>query len=170
MDAPLRTIKPSIGTGSLDRERVRAVLAEIARERPPRDEAALAAEREIIELRFAAGEYAQRTSLRTAAGDIGLSPMGLRTFLRGGRPQPRTERKLRSWFQRYSTGRDFLSMEDAEAAITVLVREIDREARQPVVEAVLRCMETGYRDSGRAIPAWVDELRQRSGTGALPSE
>jgi hypothetical protein len=141
------------------------VVDESARARPPRDEAVLQAEREMIVLRLAAGEYVQNTSLRTAAREIGLSPMGLRMFLQGGRPQTRTLRKLRDWFPRYSTGRHSLSAADARAAVALLVREIDPAARQPVVEAMLHCMEAGYRDSGRAVPAWVDELRQRLDAG-----
>jgi hypothetical protein len=169
MEGEGRTSKPSIGEGSVDRERVREAFAEIARERPPRDEAALAAERSILELRYAVADHVERVSLRPAAAEIGVSPMGLRAFLQGVRPQARTERKLRDWYLRYALGKDSVSPVDVRAAIVLLVRDIDPGVRQPVIEAVLRCMESGYRDSGRDVPAWVDELRASLGApGTAP--
>lgn len=169
MEAQARTIKPSIGTGSVDRERVREAFAEIARERPPRDEAALEAQRSLLELRYAVADQVERTSLRAVAHQVGMSPMGLRKFLQGTNPYQGAVRKLRGWYARQAPGGDSLSAGDAEAAIALLVRDIDPGVRQPVVEAVLRCMEAGYRESGRDVPSWVGELRQRPG-GAGPAK
>lgn len=127
---------------------------------PARDEAELAAEREVFELRFAASERVGDSTLRAAAGEIGMSPAGLLAFLRGARPRAGTVQKLRDWQQRPAASRDPLPEANARAAIDVLVRELDPGVRRPVVESVLRCLQAGYRQSGRAVPAWVDGMRR----------
>jgi len=52
------------------------------------------------QLRDAASAYADSTSLRQAAREIGMSPTGLGNFLSGTEPYLPTIRKLHDWHER----------------------------------------------------------------------
>lgn len=52
----------------------------------------------VAQLREAARLFAEEVGLRDAAAAIGLSFSGLRTFLGGTSPHPRTVQKLRAWY------------------------------------------------------------------------
>ena len=54
----------------------------------------------VWKLRDAAARYAETTSLRQAAREIGMSPTGLHGFLTGNEPYLVTVRKLVAWDER----------------------------------------------------------------------
>ena len=53
--------------------------------------------RGIEQLRDAVGEYLEQVSMRQAAREIGMSPVGLTKFVNGATPYMHTLRKLRAW-------------------------------------------------------------------------
>jgi hypothetical protein len=71
--------------------------------------------REVVRRRVA------ETSLRQVADEIPMSFSGLRSFLRGGTPQPATRAKLVSWcVQARTKRRSVLSETDVQTAIELL--------------------------------------------------
>lgn len=71
-------------------------------------------------IRAAATAATERSSLREAARDVGMSPTGLRNFLDGATPYARTFVKLRSWYLRKGSRREEISAGDARASIALL--------------------------------------------------
>jgi hypothetical protein len=53
-------------------------------------------------LRDAVRRRVEGSNLREVAVEVGLSFSGLRSFLAGSKPHPKTLRKLREWFERQS--------------------------------------------------------------------
>lgn len=116
----------------------------------------------IRHVREAAAARVENTSLRNVAREVGMSPMGLRNFLHGTEPYSPTLRRLRNWYVRYAavqTGN--VHVEDATAALAVLVHDLSPVPRREAAVTVLDAVGRGYEQSGVVKPAWVEELRTR---------
>src|SRR5687767_9558164 len=83
MQPPRRIRKLFTGEAPADREGVRTLMEKLAREG---DQAGHTDVRLIPQMREAVMERVERTSLRTAAREIGMSPSGLKKFLDGNMP------------------------------------------------------------------------------------
>jgi hypothetical protein len=115
-------------------------------------------------LRGLAANRVERTSLRRVAAEIGMSPTGLKKFLQGTDPYSPTVRRLRSWFVEHADqDENPLRVEEADAALSVLVHDLPPDPRRHTAGGVLDCLGTGYDMAGRGRPAWVAELRARYG-------
>jgi hypothetical protein len=113
-------------------------------------------------LRETAAARVENTSLRNVAREIGMSPTGLKKFLLGTAPYSPTVRRLRSWYVQYAAVQgEGVEMEDAVAALSVLVHDLAPAPRRTTAGCLLDCMERGYEQSGRSQPGWVKELRDR---------
>jgi hypothetical protein len=101
------------------------------------------------------------SSLRSVAREVGITPMGLRAFLRSeGTPQARTVRKLNTWYAlRMATHRPE-GEDEARAALTILAGYYSERRRLKVVQRVLDDMEQEFREDGAEVPAWVETLRR----------
>ncbi len=115
----------------------------------------------IRHLREAAETHVQNTSLRQVARDVGMSPMGLKKFLEGTAPYSATVRRLRSWYVRHVAEPSRIHVEDATAALDVLVHELTPAPRRQTALTVLNAVGRGYEESGRPKPEWLSELRTR---------
>lgn len=170
MPASYRTVKPSVGSGSLDRDAVRSVLAEIQVEAPSPAEGG-GEDRELISrVRLAAAEGVRQASLRAIAAQIGMSPMGLRGFLQGSNTSPRTSRRLREWYVHQSAGRGESTSDEEEAfnALSVLVRDLPPDARARAIASILSGVENEYGRARQDPPAWLLAMRERFGIPADP--
>jgi hypothetical protein len=113
-------------------------------------------------MREAVTERAERTSLRTAAREIGMSPSGLRKFLDGNMPYTKTVHRLRRWYlQHAGHARDEISDDEAFAALRVLVHDLPPGTRAETMAAMVGCVEQGYVRTRREVPGWVAEIRDR---------
>ncbi|HEU4882428.1 MAG TPA: hypothetical protein VFT45_09295 [Longimicrobium sp.] len=116
----------------------------------------------IRRVREVAAARVENTSLRGVAREIGMSPMGLRNFIHGTAPYSPTLRRLRNWYVRYAAERPgAVEREEATAALSVLVHDMDSAPRRQAAVTVLDAVALGYEQSGVVKPAWVAELRTR---------
>lgn len=116
----------------------------------------------IRRVREVAAARVENTSLRGVAREIGMSPMGLRNFIHGTAPYSPTLRRLRNWYVRYAAERPgAVELEEATAALSVLVHDMDSAPRRQAACTVLDAVALGYEQSGVVKPAWVVELRTR---------
>lgn len=116
----------------------------------------------IRHVREVAAAHVENTSLRGVAREIGMSPMGLRNFIRGTDPYSPTLRRLRNWYVRHAAARPAnVQMEDATAALAVLVHDLDIAPRRQAAVIVLDAVARGYDQSGVMKPSWLAELRIR---------
>lgn len=113
-------------------------------------------------LRETAAARVENTSLRSVAREIGMSPTGLKKFLQGTAPYSPTLRRLRSWYVQYAAVQDGnVGLEDATAALNVLVHDLAPDPRQVTAGCLLECVGRGYDQSGKARPGWMSELQTR---------
>jgi hypothetical protein len=107
-------------------------------------------------IREALRKHAEATSLHVAAEDVGLSYTGLRGFLGGGKPHPRTREKLVDWYVHIRdlkpTNRSAIATEDVDAAVSLLQRYIAADGREALCERrardlAKRLFEDGARHS-----------------------
>lgn len=111
-------------------------------------------------LREAARAYAEATSQRQAAREIGLSGTGFRAFLSGSEPHPGTLRKLNEWFvQRLASEDGDVSSEAAAAALSLLVAHLPPGEREHAVQHLLGVVETLGGQRAR-LPRWIARLRE----------
>lgn len=61
----------------------------------------------------------EETTLRAVADEVPMSFSGLRSFLKGGTPQPATRAKLVAWYA-HSRGGKRISKGDIEAALNLI--------------------------------------------------
>ena len=116
----------------------------------------------IQHLREAAAGHVENTSLRNVAREVGMSPTGLKKFLEGTTPYAFTVRRLRSWYVRHHAAQPSpIGVEDASAALGVLVHDLHTTPRKQTALSVLEAVGRGYEDSGKSKPAWIAELRTR---------
>ncbi|WP_420126786.1 hypothetical protein [Longimicrobium sp.] len=113
-------------------------------------------------LRETAAARVENTSLRSVAREIGMSPTGLKKFLQGTAPYSPTLRRLRSWYVQYAAVQSGnVGLEDATAALNVLVHDLAPDPRKDTAGCLLECVGRGYDQSGKARPAWMAELQTR---------
>lgn len=112
-------------------------------------------------LREAARAYAEATSQRRAARDIGLSGTGFRAFLNGGLPQAGTLRKLREWYVRdLDLQEGEVSPDAAGAALSILVAHLPPAERDQAIRRVAELIAEMGRDRGLPSPGWLHIARQ----------
>jgi hypothetical protein len=108
----------------------------------------------------------EAASLRSVAADVGLTPMGLRRFIRGeSTPQPRTVRKLTLWYARRMGAQEPEGEQATRAALTVFLALYPPADRPRVERLFLRLMEEQFHESGIAPPAWLQVLWSDVGDG-----
>lgn len=164
MQPPRRIRKMAGGETPTDPAGIRALMAELARQG---DTGALPDQRLIPQLRTAVIERVERTSLRSAAREIGMSPTGLKKFLDGNMPYTKTLHRLRKWYLQHAADTEGdIGEEDAQAALRVLVHDLPDEVRAETIQGLLRCMEESYTRSHHDVPAWIGELRARYGVSS----
>jgi hypothetical protein len=99
----------------------------------------------IRQMRDAAAQEAERTSLRAAARAIGISPTGLKKFLDGTNPYAPTRRRLRRWLaERGDQVQIVPEGHVIEAALNVLFRELPHDVVAPWRERAYQCLEAVY--------------------------
>lgn len=109
-------------------------------------------------LRDAAQRRVDETSLRIAAGEIGVSYSGLRTFLKGTEPYAPTLAKLRAWYAQTVEGRA-MTPERARAMLAALVEPLPPERREEAVRELVARLVESYRAAG-AVPGWLEKIRK----------
>jgi hypothetical protein len=109
-------------------------------------------------LREAAQQRVDDTSLRIAAGEIGVSYSGLRTFLKGTEPYAPTLAKLRAWYAQTVEGRA-MTPERARAMLAALVEPLPPERREEAVRELVTRLVESYRASGAGVPGWLERIR-----------
>ena len=120
----------------------------------------------IKHLRETAAARVENTSLRRVAREIGMSPTGLKKFLLGTAPYSPTLRRLRNWYVNHGALQGgTVVLQDAAAAISILVHDLGPAPRQATAGCLLECVGRGYDQSGRARPGWVAELRSTLDAG-----
>lgn len=116
-------------------------------------------------LRQALERWVEKTSLRQAARETGMSPTGLRKVLSGSRVHASTERKLLTWYLRHLAQQGdwgALDADTAAAALSLLTEGLLPGTRRSLVSAFLERIEKAYRDAGQVVPAWVQTLRSEA--------
>lgn len=119
-------------------------------------------------LRQAIERWVEKTSLRQAARETGMSPTGLRKVLSGSRVHASTERKLLTWYLRHLAQQGdwaALDADTAAAALTLLTEGLLPGTRKALVSAFLERIDRAYRDAGLPAPGWVSTLRSETGEG-----
>jgi hypothetical protein len=111
-------------------------------------------------LREAARAYAEATSQRQAAREIGLSGTGFRAFLNGSEPHAGTLRKLNEWYvQKQASDGGEVSSEAAAAALSLLVAHLPPGQRNEAVQQLLGVVET-FGGRRAKLPRWIAHLRE----------
>lgn len=111
-------------------------------------------------LREAARAYAEATSQRGAAREIGLSGTGCRAFLDGTDPHPATIRKLTEWYvQRMDVRGGEVSPEAAAAALFLLVAHLPPGERADCARPVAEFISSLRSSAGAHTPAWLVRIR-----------
>lgn len=99
-------------------------------------------------------------SLRSVAAEAGMTPMGLRSFIRGEtRPQERTLRKLNLWYTHRIATRTPEGEDAARSALVVIGGLYPLAHRSRVETRVLEVMDEEFRESGMTPPPWLRALR-----------
>ena len=111
-------------------------------------------------LRRAVRERVAETSIRSVAGQTGMSATGLWRFLRGTEPYEKTQRRLQRWYvvQQAAAPRpdgDAVDEGVARAAIALLTRHIPPRRRAAHVRRLLDALA----DPGGREPGWIETLR-----------
>ena len=161
MQPPRRIRKMIKGETPTDPAEVRALMAQLARQGNADN---LPDQRLIPQMRTAVVERVERTSLRSVAREVGMSPTGLKKFLDGNMPYAKTIQRLRRWYlQHAADARQEISEEDAFAALRVLMHDLPASVQAQTIESMLQCMEQSYAASRREVPRWVADVRERYG-------
>jgi transcriptional regulator with XRE-family HTH domain len=102
----------------------------------------------------------EASSLRAVAAEAGMSPMGLRGFIRGEtEPQARTIRKLSAWYARRIASRPRDGEAEARAALVLVASLYPPADRSRVETRFLQVMDEEFRESRMEPPAWLQALR-----------
>ena len=110
--------------------------------------------------RAAVRDAIARSTLRTVAKDVGMSPTGLQNFLNGTNPYGKTRERLRVWYFR-EVGFSSFGVEDAAYILRRLVGTLP--APDYGVAGVLDAVESAYRRAGMYAPEWVRLVRHELG-------
>lgn len=110
-------------------------------------------------LREVVRELVAESSLRKVAREIGISPPGLRGFLKGTSPMTTTLEKLRAWHFK-GAGVDAMPVETVRSALHVLVGGLPQPERSAVAREILGMIGEAHREEGNARPAWLVQLHE----------
>ncbi len=112
----------------------------------------------VVPLRVILEALARRvreTSLRSVAGEVELSPNGLRGILAGAPPRPSNLKKLVAWFSRLDEQATRLTPEVAEAALAVLTSELPPGQRADAQADLRSRLQFHFDQAQRARPRWL---------------
>jgi len=124
---------------------------------PVKPMASDAGEDALDRIRDALRSAIERTTLRSVALRVGMSPTGLQEFVAGANPYGKTREKVRFWFYR-EAGFSSIAPDDAARLLRRLVGTLPEPERG--VARLLDCVESAYRESGMYSPEWVKRVRQ----------
>lgn len=111
-------------------------------------------------IRHAARTAVHATSLRVIAAQVGISAMTLRAFLlEGNEPQPRTLRKLRTWYADHAATLGNSGEHEARIVVTLLLTLYPPSVHARVQHNFLAERERDYREAGMQPPPWIATLR-----------
>lgn len=109
-------------------------------------------------LRDAVTREVALSSLRSVAGEVGMSPNGLRNFLNGAAPRARTRVKLERWV----AARTRRAKPPTVGHLVRLLGEIGADLTPREVAALARqvagFLEAAYESRRLPPPAWVREI------------
>jgi hypothetical protein len=108
-------------------------------------------------LRAMAQRFASATSVRHVAGLVGMSPEGLRSFLEGSTPAPRTRRRLVTLSRMEAVEEDGMSHAPARVALSHAVAHLPAADRYAAMEELRARTARRKRASGMPVPAWVHD-------------
>lgn len=111
-------------------------------------------------IRQAAALAVEATSLRAVARAVGVSPMGLRNFLRGREPYSATRRRLTAWFVLYADERPEHTEAVARASLAVLVEGIAEGERDAAARELLAAVSRIYAERGARPPGWLRAISE----------
>lgn len=122
-------------------------------------------------LRAAAQAAVDASSLRTVAVEIGVSFSGLRSFLAGGRPYLRTQRRLSTWYVRkrvddHDAARsrgDEINAATAAGALALLLAHIPTAHHRTARADIVRAISAVTIAAGAPPPGWLIELGRPQG-------
>jgi hypothetical protein len=97
-----------------------------------------------------------RSSLRAAAGDVGMSPTGLSKFLSGGQPYGKTLERLRNWYSRQPDVHQTRPNEIANQLRRFVGTLPHPDAG---VGNILEAVDRSYALAGMVPPEWVQGVR-----------
>jgi hypothetical protein len=114
-------------------------------------------EDELDRIRDALRSAIKRSTLRSVALRVGMSPTGLQEFVAGANPYGKTREKVRAWFYR-EAGFSSIAPDDAAVLLRRLVGTLPEPERG--VARLLDTVESAYREAGMYSPEWVKRVRQ----------
>lgn len=109
-------------------------------------------------LRAAVQREVDRSSLRQAAREIGLSPNGLRNFLIGAAPRTSTRIRLERWLTRRGAGEARPSVKHLVRLLDELAVDLSAEQAAALAQGVSDFLLDAYQSRQLPPPRWVREL------------
>ena len=113
--------------------------------------------REIEEFRILLDDAVRRTSLRSTAREIPMSPTGLRGFLDGAVPYVKTVERIRGWVLRTSPTKHIPPNLLASALLSV-TREVPVDKQPEARARLLATVKAIHVDIGLAPPPWLEAV------------
>lgn len=109
-------------------------------------------------IREAVRSYQDAVGLRAASRAAGMSPNGLKEFLKGTRPIPRTMARLRAWYlmggwKEVNAG----SAEVVEVAVEVLLQHLPPGDRGGARDELLAGLREITAAAGARVPGWLQD-------------
>lgn len=106
-------------------------------------------------LRALARRFTNATSLRHVATLAGMSPEGLRKFLDGATPAPRTRRRLVTLARMEAVEEDGMANAAARVALARAVGHLPAAERYAAARELRDVVARRSRAAGVAVPGWV---------------
>ena len=122
-------------------------------------------EQEFGAIRAALRREAERTSLRSVAREVEMTPSGLRGVLDGATPYASTRARLRAWYFRWQRGREPTAAE-ADELMRLLLRRVPDPER--CMALLLDTVEELHLRAGVLPPSWLLGLAERYRAAAPP--
>jgi len=111
-------------------------------------------------LRGALAARVESSGLRPVAREVGMDPRGITKLLQGARPRQSTLQKLERWYvRRIAEADNPTGVEDARAALAVLMYDVPPAARPQAVRETSAFLEVLYKRMRVPIPTWLSDLR-----------
>jgi hypothetical protein len=107
---------------------------------------------QLEQIREAARDAAERSSLRQLAPQIGLGHSTLHNFLNGAQPHPRVRGILYRWYI------DLFGSPPPSGRVQLdrLTAGMAQEVRKSVERSIALLLARGYVDSGLPVPPWLE--------------